>query len=299
MSHIDTRSAALPDRLGLRFGALVGGYVAALTAPALTLLAVAYFDLRSSVLAFAVLGTIAVAVGSGTALLTAGDGRIAAWLNSGWVAWLFALLGLAPMAAYGFSVFEAFATYLVDPAAVPVSSLVGTTGFALGIVAAVAGEVAIRTARNRVASSAVASEDILVEWTARWPRAHRMKLQAFLLVTGLVVVGVRSLWYSPYLISLATLVVLPILVTVNTVLSERVYKLTPAGLEHRRSGSRDLFTWSQFVPNEQIEHVTVSEKDVVVRRSGLLPSVRFDRRDPRLDDDEVISSLEAQFDTRG
>jgi len=298
VSHIDTRSAALPDRPGLRFGALVGGYVAALTAPALTLLAVAYFDLRSSVLAFAVLGTVGVAIGSGTAVLTADDGRIAAWLNSGWVAWLFALLGLAPTAAYSFSVLEAFATYLVDPAAIPVSSLVGTTGFVLGIVACVAGEIAVRTARNRVASSAVASEEVLTEWTAGWPRAHRVKLQALVLVTGLVTVGTLSFWSPPYLTVLAAVVALALVVTVNAVLSDRVYRLTPTGLEHRRSGSGTLFTWSQFVPTEQIEHVAVSEDEVVVHRSGLLPSVRFDRRDLRLNDEEVISSLDAQFDTR-
>lgn len=298
MKYFTQSSAVSPDRLGPRFGVLVGSYVAALIAPTLTLFTVEYFGLRSNVLAFAVLGTIGITIGFGTAFLTTENGQIASWLNSGWVPWLFPLLGLVPMMAYHFSVLRVFATYLIDPAAIPVSSLVGATGFLLGIVAAVAGEIAIRTARNRVASSAIASENVLIEWTARWPRAHKIKVQIFIMVTGLVPVGLLSFWYPPYLTVLTALVVITLVITANTVLSDRVYKLTPAGLEHSRSGSGKFVTWRQFIPKPQIKYVTVSENQVILHRSSLLPSIRFDRHDLRLDDEEIINNLEEYFDRR-
>lgn len=288
-----------PDGLGPRFGVLVGSYVAALIAPTLTLFTVEYFGLHSKVLAFAVLGTIGITIGSGTAFLTTDNGQIASWLNSGWVVWLFPLLGLVPIVAYHFSVLVVAAFYLIDPASIPVSSLVGATGFVLGIVAAVIGEIAILTARNRVASSAIASENVLIEWTARWPRAHRIKVQIVTMVTGLVSVGLLSFWLPPHL---TVLTALPVVVTVssttNTVLSDRAYKLTPVGLELRRSGAGKLVTWHQFIPMSQMKYVTVSENGVIVHRSGLLPSIRFDRNDLRFDDEEIIKNLEKYLDRR-
>jgi hypothetical protein len=298
MKYLTQNSGVSPDRLGPRFGVLVGSYVAALIAPTLALFIVEYFGLRSKVLAFAVLGTIGITIGFGTAFLTTKNGHIASWLNSGWVAWLFPLLGLVPMMAYHFSVLEVFAAYLIDSADIPVSSIVGATGFLLGIVAAVAGEIAIRTARNRVASSAIASGNVLIEWTARWPRAHKIKVQIFIMVTGLVPVGLLLFWYPPYLALLTALVVIILVVTTNTVLSDRVYKLTPAGLEHSRSGSGKFFSWRQFIPSSQIKYYTVSENHVILHRSGLLPNIRFDRHDLRLNDEEIINNLEECFDRR-
>lgn len=298
MKSIAENSAVSPDRLGPRFGVLIGSYVAALIAPTLTLFTVEYVGLRSKVLAFAVLGTIGITIGSGTVFLTTDNGQIASWLNSGWIAWLFPLVGLVPIVAYHFSVLEVFAGYLIDPAAIPVSSLVSATGFLLGIVAVGVGEIAILTARNRVASSAIASENVLMEWTSRWPRAHKIKVQIFTMVTGLVLVGLLSFWYPPYLTVLIALVFATLVVTTNTVLSDRAYKLTPAGLEHRRSGSGKIFTWRQFIPKPQIKYVTVSESHVILHRSGLLPSIRFDRNDLRLDDEEVINNLEEYLERR-
>lgn len=298
MKYTAENSAVSPNRLGPRFGVLVGSYAAALIAPTLTLFIVEYVGLRSKVLAFAVLGTISITIGSGTVFLTTDNRQIASWLNSGWAPWLFPLVGLVPMVAYHFSVLEVFASYLIDPAAIPVSSLVGATGFLLGIVAAGVGEIAILTARNRVASSAIASEDVLIEWTARWPRAHRITVQIFTMVTGLVLVGLLSIWYPPYLTVLIAVVFVALVVTTNTVLSDRTYKLTPAGLEHRRSGSGGIFTWHQFIPKSQIKYVTVSGDRVVLHRSGLLPSIRFDRNDLRIDDEEIINNLEEYLERR-
>ncbi|MFB1065893.1 hypothetical protein [Natrinema sp. H-ect4] len=299
MKYNTEKSVVSPDGLGPRFGVLVGSYVAALIAPTLTLFTVEYLGWRSKVLAFTVLGTIGITIGSGTAFLTTDNGQIASWLNSGWVAWLFPLLGLVPMIAYHFSVLEVVAVYLIDPASIPVSSLVGATGFLLGIVAAVAGEIAIRAARNRVASSAIESENVLIEWTSRWPRGHRIKVQVFTMVTGLVLVGLLSFWLPPHLTVLTALVVVvTVSSTTNTVLSDRAYKLTPAGLELRRSGSGKLVTWCQFIPMSQIKYVTVLENHVILHRSGLLPSIRFDRNDLRFDDEEIINNLEEYLNRR-
>lgn len=297
MRHNTKNATISPDRLGPRFGVLVGSYVAALIAPTLTLFTVEYFGLRSKVLAFTILGTIGIIIGSGVALRATDNRQIASWLNSSWVAWLFPLVGLVPMMAYHFSVLEVVAASLIDPTVIPVSSLVGTTGFLFGIVAAGAGEIAILTARNRVASSAIASENVLIEWTSRWPRAHRMKVQIFTMVGGLIPVGLLSFWLPPYLTMLtALIVVITVFATTNTVLSDRVFNLTQAGLEHRRSGK--FFTWRQFTPKSQIKYITASQNQIILHRSGVLPSIRFDRHDLRVDDEEVINTLEEHLNVQ-
>jgi len=291
------RLPVTPGRLGPRFGVLVGSYVAALTVPTLTLFAVEYFGLRSKVLAFTVLAAMGIIIGSGAAFVAADNEQMASWLNSSRVAWLFPLVGLVPTVAYHFSVLEVIAASLIDPAVISVSTLIGATGFLLGIVAAGAGEIAILTARNRVASSAVVSENVLVEWTSGWPRNHRVKLQMVTLIAGLVSVGLFSFWIPPYLTVLAALtVVITVSGTTNTVLSDREFKFTPAGLEHSRSGK--FFTWQQFTPKSQIKYIVVSDNQVIVHRSGVSPSIRFDRHDPRLDDEEIINTLKEYLDLR-
>lgn len=297
MSHNIKTQPVSPDRLGPRFGVLVGSYVAGLIVPTLTLSIVEYFGLRSRVLTFAVLATVGVIIGSGAAIIAADNERIATWLNSSWVAWLVPLVGLVPMVAYYFTVLEVVAASLVDPTVIPVSSLVGATGFLLGIVAAGAGEIAVLTARNRAASSTIASENVLMEWSSRWPRDHRIKLQTFSMITGLVPVGLLSFWLPPYLTVLAALIVIvAVASTTNALLSDREFKFTPAGLEHSRSGT--FFSWHQFTPKSQIEHITVSEDQVIVHRPGFLPTIRFDRRDPRLDDEEIVNTLGEYLDIR-
>lgn len=287
-----------PDRLNPQFGVLVGSYVAALIAPTVTLFAVKYFNLRSKVLAFAILGILGFIMFSGMAFLATDNRQIASWLNSSWVVWLFPLVGLVPMMAYYFSVVEVVATSLIDSAIIPASTLVGATGFLLGIVAVVAGEIAILTARNWVASSAIVSENVLIEYTSRWPRAQKIKLQILSIVIGLSLVGLLSFWlppYPPYLAMLNAITVVFALFSITyTALSDRVFKLTPAGLVHSRSGG--LFTWHKFTPKSQIKDVTVSKNDVILHRSGVLPSIRFDRHDPRLDDEEIISTLKEHYD---
>jgi len=285
------------DRLDPQFGVLVGSYVAALIAPALTLLTTEYFALRSKVLALAILGMIGIIICSGVAFLSTDNRQIASWLNSSWVAWLLPLVGLVPIMAYHFSVLEVVATSLVDSSVIPVSSLVGAAGFLLGIVAAVAGEIAILTARNWVASSAIVSENVLIEWTSRWPRAHKIKLQIFTMITGLALVGLLSFWIPPYITVLSALIIVfTIFITTYTVLSDRAFKLTPAGLVHSRSGK--IFTWKQFIPKSQVKYVTMSKNDIILHRSGVSPSIRFDRHDSRLDDEEIISNLEEHYDVR-
>jgi len=297
MKYNTEKSVVSPDGLGPRFGVLVGSYVAALIAPTLTLFTVEYLGWRSKVFAFTV--EERSAIGSGTAFPNNRQrtNSLLAELRLGSLA--LPASRTRSMIAYHFSVLEVVAVYLIDPASIPVSSLVGATGFLLGIVAAVAGEIAIRAARNRVASSAIESENVLIEWTSRWPRGHRIKVQVFTMVTGLVPVGLLSFWLPPHLTVLTALVVVvTVSSTTNTVLSDRAYKLTPAGLELRRSGSGKLVTWCQFIPMSQIKYVTVLENHVILHRSGLLPSIRFDRNDLRFDDEEIINNLEEYLNRR-
>lgn len=296
MNNTSANSLLAPDSSNLQFGVLAGSYVAALIAPVLTLFVVEYFDLRSWILALGILGAVGTALGAVVVRLVTDTGTNAKWLNTGWLAWLLPLVGFVPLFAYYWSVFEVFIYLYAGLEAEIAASVVGAAGFILGIVACWLGEFMVRTARNRVASFAVANEDIAVEWTAPWPLAHKIKAQIGVGLTCLAVVGLVAITYSlqslPYTLPA---VVVFILVT-KSALADRVYRLTPSGLEHRRESS--IVDSRQFIPWSRIDGFTVTDSAIILHRPWLRPSIRFSLRDIQFTEEDVVAALDEHLDRR-
>lgn len=296
MKNTNASSLLAPDSLNIQFGVLAGSYVAALIAPVLTLFAVEYFDLRSWILALGILGAVGVALGSVVVLLVTDKGKIAGWLNAGWLPWLLPLVGFVPIFAYYFSVIEVFAYLYLGPVAGTTASVVGATGFVLGIAACWLGEFMIRTARNQVASFAVESEDVAIEWTAAWPRPHKIKAQIGVVLPCLAVAGLVAIWYSMQTIVYTLPAVVTFVLVTKSAFADRVYRVTPSGLEHLRKGR--MFDSRQFIPWSQIDGFTVTDRSIILYRPSLHPSIRFSRRDFRLNEEEVIDALEEHLNRR-
>lgn len=296
MKNTNSSSLLVPDTLNIQFGVLAGIYVAALIAPVLTLFAVEYFDLRSWILALGILGAVGVGLGSVVILLVTDNGNIAEWLNAGWLPWLLPLVGFVPIFAYHFSIIEVFAYLYIGPEAGTPASVVGATGFILGIVACWSGEFVVRTARNRVASFAVANEDVAVAWTAAWPRPHKIKAQIGVVLLCLAVASLVAIRYSTRTIVYTLPAVITFVLVTKSAFADRVYRVTPSGLDHLRKGG--IFDYRQFIPWSQIDGFTVTERSIVLHRQSLHPSIRFSRRDVRLNEEEVVDVLEEYLDRR-
>lgn len=296
MKNTNASPPLTADTLDIQFGVFAGSYVAALIAPALTLFAVEYFDLRSWILALGTLGAVGVALGSVVVWLVTNTGKIAKWLNAGWLPWLLPLIGFAPVFAYYFSVIEVFAYLYTGLEAGTVSSVVGAAGFVLGIVACWLGEFLVRTARNRVASVAVADGDVAVEWTAAWPRVHKIKVQLGVVLPCLAVASLVAVRYSLQTIVYTLPAVVTIVLVTKSALADRDYRVTPSGLEHRREGQ--IVDYRQYVPWSQVRGFTVTDSAVILHRPWLRPSIRFSRRDIDLVEDDVIAALDEHLDRR-
>lgn len=299
MKNTNVSPLLAPDNLNIQFSVLTGGYVAALIAPVLTLFIVEYFGLSSWILALGILGVIGAALGSVVVRLITDHGKIARWLNTGWLPWLLPLVGFIPMFAYYFSVVEAIAYLYVGPGTESTgatASVVGATGFILGMAACWLGEFMVRTARSQVAAFAVTNENITVEWTAAWPRTHKRKVQIGVVLICLVVVGLIAIWYAPQTIVYTLPTVLTFVFVTRSAFADRKYKATPSGLEHLRKGM--IFDSRQFVPWSQIDGFTVTNSAVILHRTPLHPSIRFSRRDVRTNEKEIIDTLEEHLDRR-
>lgn len=294
MENTNVSPSLSPDSLSAQFGVLAGCYVAALIAPVLTLLAVEYLDLHSWILALGVLGAIGTALGAVVVWLVTDRETIATWLNGGWLPWLLPLVGFAPLFVYYGSVIEVFFYVYAGTVGHP-AAVVGAAGFGLGIAACWFGEGLVRTARNQVASSAVANEEVAVEWAAPWPLAHKTKAKVVVALPCLAVAGL-AVWYSMQSIVFTLPAVLTIVFVVQSALADRVYRVTRSGLEHRRDGR--LFDHRQFVPWSQIDGFTVTESSIILHRPWLRPNLRLSRRDIQFNEDEVIAALDEHLDRR-
>lgn len=296
MGESDTNTLRAPVRLDTRFGVLAGSYAASLLAPVITLVIVQYFQIRSWALALGVLGVTGAAICALFVLLLAESGEIAGWLNDGWLPWTLPLLGFVPLFAHGFAVLEFLAYSLTEFGPESVGSLVGVVGFILAIAACWLGEMMIRSARNRVASAAVADEPVSVEWTAAWPRADRIKVQSVVLLIGFVLVGLLAVQYSV----LTTVYTLPAVAAttfaLNSIFANRVYRLTPSGLEQYQEAG--LTTFRQFLAWSRFDAFSVTDEAFVLHRQSLRPDVRFSRKDVRLNEDSIRDAFRAHLDQR-
>ncbi|QLK24480.1 hypothetical protein HYG81_10120 [Natrinema zhouii] len=290
MKDIEQPTAVPPGQANTQFAVLAGCYVAALVAPTLTLWAVEYVQIRSRLLALGVMGVVAIVVGASTVSVVGDNEGLLSWLNTGWLPWLFPVAGILPVIAYHFSLIEVFATLFVEGASIPVTSLVASIAFILGIVAAFVGEIALRAARNQIACSATRAEDLTIKWSVRWPRSHKLNILVIVVLVGIGLLAILAVTVAPVSVVFTGPFVLVLVLVTRMFLSEREFELTPAGLSHVRSGT--LYTHRQFLPWSEIESLTLSDDAVVLHREGLLPSIRFSRSDIRPDEEEILAALE-------
>ncbi|QCS44795.1 hypothetical protein [Natrinema versiforme] len=290
MNDIEQPTAVPPGQANTQFAVLAGCYVAALVAPTLTLWAVKYVQIRSRLLALGVMGVVAIVVGASTVSVAGDNEGLLSWLNTGWLSWLFPVAGILPVIAYHFSLIEVFATLFVEGASIPVTSLVASIAFVLGIVAAFVGEIALRAARNQIACSATRAEDLTIKWSAKWPRSHKLNILVIVVLAGIGLLAVLAVTVAPVSVVFTGPFVLVLVLVTRMFLSEREFELTLAGLSYARSGT--LYTHRQFLPWSEIESFTLSDDAVILHREGLLPSIRFSRSDIRPDEEEILAALE-------
>ncbi|MFC6765667.1 hypothetical protein ACFQE6_11910 [Natrinema soli] len=290
MKDSEQPTAVPPDQANTQFAVIAGCYVAALVAPTLTLWAVEYVQIRSRLLALGMMGVVAIVVGASTVSVAGDNEGLLSWLNTGWLPWLFPVAGILPVIAYHFSLIEVFATLLVEGASIPVTSLVASIAFVLGIVVAFVGEIALRAARNQIACSATRAEDLTIKWSAKWPRSHKLNILVIVVLAGISLLAVLAVTVAPVSVVFTGPFVLILVLVTRMFLSEREFELTPTGLSHARSGT--LYTHRQFLPWSEIESFTLSDDAVVLHREGLLPSIRFSRSDIRPDEEEILAALE-------
>lgn len=296
MKQTHAASLPVPDSLGPQFSVLAGSYVAALAAPAITLFVIGYFDLHNWVLSLGILVVVGVSLVFVVGQLVTDNDKMIRWLNTGWLPWLFPFGGFIPLFAYYFNFIEFF-IYLYSGFNIwSANSIVGATGFLLGIIAGWLGELMIRTVRSQIASFAIENEDVTIEWTAAWPRDHKIKTQIVVVLPCLAVAILIARWYSLWTAVYTLPVVFTVLLATKSALADRVYRVSPSGLEHLREGR--IHCYKQFLPWSQIDGFTVTSRAIVLHRSSLRPDIRFSRRDLRLNEEEVISALEEYIDQR-
>ncbi|MBV0925269.1 PH domain-containing protein [Halomicroarcula limicola] len=285
-----------PERLDARFGAVAGLYAAALLSPALLLVAVQWLQLESGPLALGLLG----AVGSVLTALVAWQvmrlGGLVAWFNSTWSAVLVPAIGVIPVFAYHFQAFLYVAFSLTELQPESAASLVGVTGFFLGIAASVLGVVLVQMARSRLMDATVDDGDVDTEWTAGWPPRDRLKLAAATLAVVIPLFGLAVWQLDGWGLMAFSPVCLVVVFATSSIVSKATYRVTPAGLEQRREGrlfvSRHLVPWSQF------DGFSASDDAVVLHRPLPHFDVRCKRWDLMTDDEAVLAALDAHLDRR-
>lgn len=285
-----------PDRLDARFGVVAGLYVAALLAPALLLVVVQRFRLSSELVALGLLGAVGMVCTAVVAWRVTRWGGVVAWFNSTWAALLVPAVGVIPVFGYFFYVILSIAFAVSELQPESAVSLVGFSGFLLGIVAACLGSALVYMARARLVNATVEDGDVRVEWTAGWPRRDGAKFAIGTLgVVGLLyglTLWQLGWWGAQVFFPLSMILVFGI----ASLVSERTYRVSPAGLEQRR-GTR-WFVSPQLVPWSQLEGFSVTDDAIVLHRRLPHVDVRCSRRDLLTDEADVIAALEAHLDRR-
>ena len=296
--HIGSSGEALrtPERLDARFGVVAGLYVAALLSPALSLVAVDRLQLRSGPLALGLLAAVGAVLTAVVAWQVTRRGGLVAWFDSTWLAWLVPAVGVLPMIAYFVPVIEYIGLALTELEAESAASLIGVTGFVLGIVAWCLGGALVLMARDRLVTATIGDADVDIEWTAGWTRRDWFNVVVGTLVVGVPLFGLLVWYLREWAINIVSAVGMLLLIGIYSLVSKRTYRVTPAGVEQYRGGtpfaSRQFTSWSQF------EGFSVTDRAIVLHRQPPHLDVRCSRRDLIPDDEDVIAALEAHLDRR-
>jgi len=291
----DRETLQTPERLDTRFGVVAGLYVAALIAPALLLVVVKRLQLGSESTAIGLLGAVVTVCTAVVAWQVTRRGGIVAWFNSTWTALLVPAVGIIPLFVYFWYVFLFIAFTVTDLQPESAANLIGFAGFLSGIAATCLGTALVQMARARIVDETVVDSDVRVEWTAGWPRRDRVRVA----IGTLVAVGLPfglAFWQWGQIVFHALPLGIVLVFSIASLVDERTYRLTPAGLEQRRGTrwfvSRQLTPWSQF------DGVSVTDDAVVLHRQLPYIDIRCSRQDLVTHEADVIAALEAHLDRR-
>jgi hypothetical protein len=227
-------SLQTPEQLDERFSLVAGLYVAALLTPAVVFSVVQWQGVTSWPVAVGSVVVIGGVLTVAVSWLVSHHGELVAWGDSIWVAVLLPIGGALPMAVYFFEFFLFVAFTVTDLQPDSAAHLVGAIGFLLGMLATLLGSYLVLMARTRLAAATVDGGAGAVEWTAGWP--HRTLVT--LMVGTLAVVGLLfglAAWQLGWRVVTTVLPggIVPV-VLVRSLVTERTYRATPAGLEQRR-----------------------------------------------------------------
>ncbi|MEY7851247.1 hypothetical protein AB7C87_18845 [Natrarchaeobius sp. A-rgal3] len=283
-----------PEQLDERFGLVAGLYVAALISPALVLIVVQRLEVASWPVALGSLGTVGAVLTVAVTRIVSRQGELVAWFDSARVAVLVPAVGVLPLGLYFFHFFLFVAFAVTDLQADSAANLVGFIGFLSGIVATSLGSYLVLMARTRLANATVDDADISVEWSTGWPQRARLKLVVGTLAVVCLLAGL-AVWQIGWRAVTTVLpgVIVPVFV-VRSMVTERTYRATSAGLEQHREGRwfapRRLIPWSRF------DGFSVTNDAIVLHRA--LPFVDVRCRRYLIDDEAVVAALEDHLDRR-
>lgn len=285
-----------PNRLDTRFGFVAGLYVATLVSPPLLLTIIVRFQLRNGPFVLGLLGMVGMVCTAIFARLVTHRGGLVAWLHSTWLAWLVPTAGIIPMFAYAVLVLRYIAFTVTDLRTESAVTLIGFAGFLLGIVALCLGSVVVIMARSRLVNATVGDSDVDIEWTTSWPRRDRFKCMIGTLFLFAPLVGLflwQTNWWAIYIVSTLGLL---LILSLQSVMSERTYRVSPVGLERRREGrwavSRQLTPWSQFAG------FSVTDDALILHRQLPHLDIRCSLRDSITDEADVVAVLETYLSRR-
>ncbi|ELZ95815.1 hypothetical protein C440_05982 [Haloferax mucosum ATCC BAA-1512] len=273
---------------------MAGLYTATLVSPALLLVGIQWFSLGSDQLALGLLGATGGLLTAVVAWWVTGHGGIVAWFNSTWLAILIPAIGVLPIFAYFIDVVLYLGFSISTLQAETTAHLIGTAGFVLGMAASCLGGVLVYMARRRLVDATIDNGTVSSEWTAGWSRRDRFKLVVSTLITVVVLIGL-SIWQLGSWGVITSAIGFVSVVGVSAFVSERTYRVTPAGLELRNESkwlaSRRIIPWSQF------EGFSVTGDSVVLHRRLPNIDVRFSRRGIATEE-AVITDLEQHLHNR-
>lgn len=294
-THHDNEAIRTPDRLDYRIGVVAGLYVAALLTPVLVMAFVYRFRLDDSLLTVGLLGVVGTATTAVVAWKVSRWGGIVSWFNSTWLAVLVPALGIFSAIVYLVQVILYLGYFLSDLQPDTTASLVGFIGFALAILAGCLGGVLTLMARTRMVRASIEEADVDIEWAAGWPLKARVKYAMGVIILAMPFFGISFWQLGWWGVNIVGFLLALLIVGLVGLVSERGYRVTPAGLEQR--WQQGGVTASKIIPWAGFNGLTVTDDAIVLHRPTPHFDVRVARYDLAVDEAKVLEALQNRLET--
>lgn len=280
-----------PDRLDKNVSLVAGIYVAALLGPVFVLMVVQSAGTENDLLALGLLTAVGVVITAHISWRVSRWGGVLKLFKIPSLAVLVPSLGILSVGGYLIHLAMVRELSLSEAHGGSATAKIEFVGFVLGCVALFFGVVLVVMARTRMTMANVGESDITIEWTAGWPLRDKAAVIMGLLIVFGVLAGV--VLRQPDLETSTVWSLASILIACYSVwLSERTYRVTPVGLEHRRDSgvtTRGLKRWKRFTG------FSVTEDAIVLHRRNRI-DYRCARSDIDTDEKRIIAALEQHLD---